>query len=159
MTEGTEGPVGWLRAVVVDAADPQRLADFWQAVLGVGVVETAPDWIQLAPDRGGAFMAFEPAAPGHDPGPPSSGFRTRPDIEVDDMDVAKARIEALGGHLVEVIHARPGESHYRMADPEGNEFTVVLPLPPDVAQQAYGSTGQPGNRSGARSGAGSDAPG
>ena len=46
------------------------------------------------------------------------------------MDVARARIEALGGRLVEVIHARPGESHYRMADPEGNEFTVVLPLPP-----------------------------
>ena len=144
MTEGTEGPVGWLRAVVVDAADPQRLAEFWQAVLGVGVVETAPDWIQLAPDRGGAFMAFEPAAPGHDPGPSPSGFRTRPDIEVDDMDVAKARIEALGGRLVEVIHARPGESHYRMADPEGNEFTVVLPLPPDVAQKAYGPTGKPG---------------
>ncbi len=27
-------PVGWLRAVVVDAADLPRLADFWQAALG-----------------------------------------------------------------------------------------------------------------------------
>jgi predicted enzyme related to lactoylglutathione lyase len=133
-------PVGWLRAVVVDAADPGRLAEFWQAVLGVGVVETAPDWIQLAPGTGGAFMAFEPAPEGQAP----TGFRTRPDIEVDDMDVARARIEELGGRLVEVIHARPGESHYRMADPEGNEFTVVLPLPPDVARQAYGPKGSPG---------------
>jgi predicted enzyme related to lactoylglutathione lyase len=135
-------PVGWLRAVVVDAADPSVLAGFWQGVLGVGVVEAESDWIQLAPDRGGAFMAFEPAPPGEAP----AGFRTRPDIEVDDMDVARARIEALGGRLVEVIHARPGESHYRMADPEGNEFTVVLPLPLDVARKAYGEDGTPGAR-------------
>lgn len=133
-------PVGWLRAVVVDAADPPKLAEFWQAVLGVGVIETAPDWIQLEPDRGGAFMAFEPAPDGQ----PPTGLRTRPDIEVDDMEVARTRIEELGGRLVEVIHARPGESHYRMADPEGNEFTVVLPLPPDVAHKAYGPKGTPG---------------
>lgn len=133
-------PVGWLRAVVVDADDPPALARFWQAVLGVDVIETAPDWIQLAPDRGGAFLAFEPAADGRRP----TGSHTRPDIEVDDMEVARTRIEALGGRLVEVIHARPGESHYRMADPEGNEFTVVLPLPPDVALDAYGPKGTPG---------------
>ncbi len=133
-------PVGWLRAVVVDADDPAALAEFWQGVLGVGVVEHESDWIQLEPDRGGAFLAFEPAPPGGAP----SGFRTRPDIEVEDMDVSRARIEALGGRLVEVIHARPGESHYRMADPEGNEFTVVLPLPPDVARKAYGPKGLPG---------------
>jgi predicted enzyme related to lactoylglutathione lyase len=134
------GAVGWLRAVVVDATDPPRLAEFWKAVLGVGVVEEDSDWIQLEPDHGGAFLAFEPAAPGA----PPTGFRTRPDIEVDDMDAARARIEELGGRLVEVIHARPGESHYRMADPEGNEFTVVLPLPPDVARKAYGPKGTPG---------------
>jgi predicted enzyme related to lactoylglutathione lyase len=132
--------VGWLRAIVIDAQDPASLARFWCAVLGVGVVEAADDWIQLAPDRGGAFMAFEPAASA---GPPRRSA-TRPDLEVDDMDVARARIEELGGTLVEVIHARPGESHYRMADPEGNEFKVVLPLPPDVARKAYGPRGAPG---------------
>lgn len=142
MTERAEAePVGWLRAVVVDATDPAKLAEFWRAVLGVGVVEAAPDWIQLEPDRGGAFIAFEPAPAGRAP----SGARPRPDIEVADMEAARARIEGLGGHMIEVIHARPGESHYRMADPEGNEFTVVLPLPPDVARKAYGPTGSPGS--------------
>lgn len=125
---------------MIDAENPSRLAEFWAAVLGVGVVETAPDWIQLEPDRSGAFMAFEPREAG---GPPAGASRTRPDLEVADMEVARARIEELGGRLVEVIHARPGESHYRMADPEGNEFTVVLPLPDDVARRAYGPTGQP----------------
>ena len=72
-------PVGWLRAVVVDAADLPKLAEFWQAVLGVGVVESAPDWIQLKPDRSSTFLAFEQAPDGQAP----TGFRTRPDIEVD----------------------------------------------------------------------------
>jgi hypothetical protein len=79
-------PVGWLRAVVVDPANPARLSEFWQAVLGVGVVEAESDWIQLEPGRGGAFLAFEPVPVGA--GAPT-GFRTRPDIEVDDMDVAR----------------------------------------------------------------------
>jgi len=145
MSEVNEPAVGWLRAVVIDADDPTALAAFWCAVLGVGIVEQADDWIQLAPDRGGAFMAFEPASrSGTEPAARPQGSWTRPDLEVDDMDVARARIEELGGRLVEVIHARPGESHYRMADPEGNEFTVVLPLPPDVAAKAYGERGAPG---------------
>jgi len=138
-------PVGWLRAVVFDAQDPQTLAEFWSAVLGVEIVESAPDWIQLSPGKGGAFVAIEPST--DSPGESSSeDKRTRPDLEVTDMEVARARIEELGGRLVEVIHARPGESHYRMADPEGNEFTVVLPLPDDVAKAAYGPSGQPPRR-------------
>src|SRR5262245_41097225 len=88
--------VGWFRALVIDAEDPPALARFWCAVLGVGVVEEADDWIQLEPDRSGAFMAFEPASGG------ARGTFARPDLEVADMDVARGRIEALGGRLVEV---------------------------------------------------------
>lgn len=132
-----EEPVGWLRAVVVDAVDPARLATFWQAVLGVGVVEEMEDWIQLGPDRGGVYLAFQPA-----PDTPAAGaggtMRLRPDVEVADMDVAQARIEALGGRLVEIVHERTGETHRRMADPEGNEFTILAPLPPDLAREVYG---------------------
>ncbi len=119
------GPVGWLRAVVVDAEDPERLSRFWQAVLGVGVHEVEQDWIQLERDRGGVYLAFQPLPPGGAPGE----MRLRPDIEVTDMDVAQSRVEALGGRLVAVIQEPGGESHRRMADPEGNEFTVLLPLP------------------------------
>ena len=133
-------PVGWLRAVGVDAADLPRLAEFWQAVLGVGVVESAPDWIQLKPDRSSTFLAFEQAPDGQAP----TGFRTRPDIEVEDLDVARARIEELGGRLVAVIEARPGEHHYRMADPEGNEFTVVLPPTPELVRETYWAEGRAG---------------
>lgn len=127
--------VGWLRAIVVDADDPERLAAFWQAVLGVGVIERVEDWIQLAPDEGRAFLAFQPATDAA----PAGQMRLRPDIEVEDMDVAQARIEELGGRLVAIIAEPGGETHRRMADPEGNEFTIVAPLPPELARQVYGT--------------------
>ncbi len=131
--------VGWLRAIVIDAADPERLATFWGTVLGVGRAEEMEDWIQLLPSRGGpgrggVYLAFEPLPEGGEPG----GFRLRPDLEVEDMDVAQARIEELGGRLVEVVHERTGETHRRMADPEGNQFTILAPLPPDLAAVVYG---------------------
>lgn len=117
-------PVGWMRTLVFEARDAERLADFWQAVGGVGVFEREPGWLRLMPDRNGMCVAFE------DPEPDGDGtLRFRPDIEVDDLEAARARVEALGGRLVKVIRAKPGEEHLRMADPEGNEFTLVLPDP------------------------------
>jgi predicted enzyme related to lactoylglutathione lyase len=125
MSETPTGPVGWLRAVVVDAEDPERLSRFWQAVLGVGVYEVEEGWIQLERDQGGVYLAFQPLPAGGEKG----AMRLRPDIEVVDMDVAQGQIEALGGRLVAVIQEPDGDSHRRMADPEGNEFTILLPLP------------------------------
>ncbi len=134
MSEDRE-PVGWFRALVLDARDPEALSRFWQAVLGVGVVETVTDWVQLAPDRGGVYLAFQPLPPGTEPGT----TRVRSDIEVADMDVAQARIEELGGRLIAVVPEPSGETHRRMADPEGNEFTILAPLPPELHRQVYGS--------------------
>ena len=116
--------VGWLRAVVIDATDPEGLSAFWQAVLGVGVAEVEQDWIQLDRDQGGVYLAFQPLPPGAIPGT----ARQRPDIEVIDMDLAQRQIEGLGGRLVAVIEEPDGDSHRRMSDPEGNEFTILLPL-------------------------------
>lgn len=65
-------------------------------------------------------------------------MRLRPDLEVEDVDVAQARIEALGGWLVEIVRERTGGTHRRMADPEGNEFTILAPLPTDLTAQVYG---------------------
>jgi predicted enzyme related to lactoylglutathione lyase len=124
----SSGRVGWLRAVVIDAHDPEALSTFWQAVLGVGVYEVEQDWIQLQRDPGGVYLAFQPLPPGGVAGT----ARLRPDVEVADMDAAQARIEALGGSLVAVIQEPDGDSHRRMADPEGNQFTILLPLAPDA---------------------------
>jgi predicted enzyme related to lactoylglutathione lyase len=137
MTEPAQGAVGWLRALVVDADNPATLAAFWQAVLGVGVVEQMEDWVQLGvgSGRGRVYLAFQPSTEAA----PAGRMRLRPDLEVEDMDVAQGQIEALGGRLVEIVHERTGETHRRMADPEGNQFTILAPLPPELAKQVYGS--------------------
>lgn len=127
MSDTPIGPVGWLRAVVVDCEDLERVSQFWQAVLGVGIYEVEQDWIQLDRDRGGVYLAFQPLPAGGEKG----AMRLRPDIEVVDMDLAQQQVEALGGRLVAVIEEPDGDSHRRMADPEGNEFTILLPLPAD----------------------------
>ncbi len=123
----TGPPVGWLRGVIVDAVDPERLAAFWQRVLGVGVAERVPGWLQLKFGPQGSLIAFQPVDPiAHAPG------RIRIDVEVTDLEAATARIEALGGALKEIVRFRPGEEHRVMTDPEGNEFSIVSPFPPDL---------------------------
>ena len=122
-------PVGWCRALVLEADDLERAAGFWQAVLGVGAVDVRPDWIQLERDRGGLYPGFLPAS-----GARPSAVRARPDIEVADLDAAQARIEALGGTLLHIDRDPEGE-HRLMADTEGNEFTILRPLPTDEARR------------------------
>ena len=54
--------------------------------------------------------------------------------------------------MTSTVHARPRSSAStkrstacdRIADPEGNEFTVVLSLLAQVAVKAYGERGVPG---------------
>ena len=121
--------VGWFRALVVNAADHERLAEFWQALLGVDVAVREQDWVQLEPGPAGVYLAFQPTAEGDTP-----GLHLRPDIEVADVAVAQTRIEALGGSLVRIVQEPDGDEHRVMADPEGNEFCILLPLPPELAR-------------------------
>lgn len=131
------GAVGWMRSLVIDALDPHLLARFWCAVLDVHVVEDESDWVQLSVDPGGTFLAFQPVPAGR----PDRQF-ARPDIEVTDIDVARDRIVALGGTHERTINELKGDSHYIMADPEGNEFCLVQPLPPELARPRWGDRTQ-----------------
>jgi predicted enzyme related to lactoylglutathione lyase len=119
---GGEG-VGRVRGVVLDADDLELLAAFWGAVLGVVVAEQFDDWIMLTPAAGGAYLAFQPReVDGADSVP-----RLRLDVEVANLDDATQRIETLGGRLVDVVDESEFTYHL-MADPEGNEFSIVLPI-------------------------------
>lgn len=115
--------VGWFRGVVVDADDIELLAAFWGAVLGVGIAERFDDWIMLTPARGGAYLAFQP----REVGGTDSVTRLRLDVEVANLDDATQRIETLGGRLVDVVDESEFTYHL-MADPEGNEFSIVLAI-------------------------------
>lgn len=124
------GGIGWMRALVIDSRDHEALADFWRQLLDVEIAETVEEWVQLTPDEGGVYLAFQPAPEGEVP----QGFRARPDIEVADVDAARARIIELGGSEVRLVHEPDGDTHIIMADPEGNEFCILPPLPPELAR-------------------------
>ena len=127
------GAIGWMRSLVIDAHDPGGLARFWCDVLAVEIVEEESDWVQLAPDPGGTFLAFQPS----DGSRPTS-LVARPDIEVTDIDLARDRVIGFGGSYVRTIAELKGDHHYVMADPEGNEFCLVQPLPPELARTRWG---------------------
>ena len=122
---GAHDAVGRLRGLVIDADDLELLAAFWGALLGVGVAEQFEDWILLDAGPSGTYLAFQP----RDASEPGAAAPLRPDLEVADLETASNRIETLGGRLVDVIDDPGGFGYHLMADPEGNEFAIVLPQP------------------------------
>ena len=126
---------GIARLVVTafDTRDPVALAEFYSALTGWPIERTDEDWVQLQSD-GGASLAFQ-LAPDHEPPVWPSADRPQQahlDLAVPDLDAATARIEALGGRLLSIDKDPEGE-HRVMADTEGNEFTILGPLPQDEA--------------------------
>ena len=118
------GRAGWLRGIVFDCRDHEALADFWSTVLDVGIYKELPGWKELAPGKGNVVLGFQPAT-----GAPAPQGRIRLDVEVDDLDEGQAALEAAGATFVRSVHFTEGEEHRIMADPEGNEFNIVLPFP------------------------------
>jgi predicted enzyme related to lactoylglutathione lyase len=113
--------------VIFECRDHRALSAFWSDVLDLAVRKDLDGWVELAPGRAGVVMGFQPV----DPTAPPSHVRSpiSIDIEVEDLDVAQAHFEAAGAKLVRVVHFTPEEEHRVMADPEGNEFNLVLPFP------------------------------
>ena len=119
--------VGFL---VIDAADPERLAPFWCDLLAVSVDATIGDgqYLVLSPAEDGLMISFQRVAD-----PKTGKNRLHLDLMVDDLDEATAEIERLGGRWLERGDTRElGGFRWRcMADPEGNEFDIAgLPAGP-----------------------------
>ena len=116
-----------------DAAEPQRLAEFWAAALGY-ILEPGyddPDGASIVdPDDVGPAIGFLRV-----PEPKASKNRLHIDIRVagptrDDVTAARMRTKALelvglGATQVREEFYGPGVlGHIVMLDPEGNEFCV-----------------------------------
>jgi len=114
--------VGFL---VIDATDPQRLADFWGGLLDVTVESTIADgqFIVLSPAKDGLTVSFQQV-----PEAKTGKNRLHIDLIVEDLDRATAEIETLGGSWLEPGNTRELEGfQWRcMADPEGNEFDIDI---------------------------------
>ena len=115
-----DDPVLHVESVVTDCADPERLADFYGALLGTEVSRRLPEFIWLAPAGESAIsLAFQRV-----PEPTPGKNRLHFDTSSPDLTTAKDRIEQLGGSFVET-HRIGDFSWSTFADPEGNVFDVV----------------------------------
>ena len=113
-------PVGRLQEVVIDCADPQRLATFWQQLLGGEIRVESDEWVLVATPGGGTSVSFQRVAE-----PKVGKNRVHLDVRVDDLALATEAAEKFGG-------VRTGPPRFDvlggfqvMTDPEGNEFCLV----------------------------------
>jgi len=113
--------------LVIDAADPDRLAAFWSSVLGyVEIGRESDGSIEIGP-LGAGFGGPQPTLILS----PSSDARTgklRLHIDVNatdrDQDAELERLLALGARPARVGQSGT-ESWHVLADPEGNEFCLL----------------------------------
>ena len=120
MTQPGPAPVGRFSQVVVDCADPQRLAEFWSAVLGVGIVKRRHQYLLDPTIAGGPALCFQLV-----PEAKATKNRLHLDVAVTDLEEAGARMEALGGSRLGAVE-EGAISLLLFADPEGNELCLVL---------------------------------
>ncbi|GAA4149758.1 VOC family protein [Actinomadura keratinilytica] len=113
--------------LVIDAADPERLAAFWSEVLGYVEFHREEDGsIHIGPP-GVGFGGPQPTlvlSPSRDPRPRK--LRLHIDVSpVDrDQDAELERLLALGARPADVGQTG-SESWHVLADPEGNEFCLL----------------------------------
>lgn len=111
-----------LSTIVIDCADPERLAEFWCAVLGwtrLGIEDDGAVEIGVADDPGPTIL-FEPV-------PESKAIKNRLHLDVRPTGAPQhdelGRLLALGACHVDVGQVQP--TWVVLADPEGNEFCLL----------------------------------
>lgn len=109
-----------LSNIVVDCADPERLAAFWGEALGVGVRTRWNQYVILEPDVvGGPALTFQQV-----PEPKTTKNRLHLDIDVHELEPATDRLLGLGASLIQELE-EDGVTIRVLADPEGNELCLV----------------------------------
>lgn len=112
--------------LVIDCADPERLAQFWSAVLGYVELDREGGAIEIGPAEAG-FGGLQPTlilSPSSDPR--NGKLRLHIDVNpVDrDQDAELARLLGLGARPADVGQTGK-ESWHVLTDPEGNEFCLL----------------------------------
>ncbi|MDF5755298.1 VOC family protein [Spongiactinospora sp. TRM90649] len=116
---------GAIAAILIDAADQDRLAAFWAEATGRVRARVPMAWPALRAASGtGPWLEFPPASAA---GP--GGNRLRLDVAPPtggDHDLAAERLIGLGARRI----GGGGDLPWHvLADPEGNEFRVLAPRP------------------------------
>jgi len=86
-----------LTGITIDCADPERLALFWSALLDLPITSEHddPGWATLGSRRDPRpRLTFQRV-----PEPKSTKVRIHLDVQVDEIDEARAQVESLGGRF------------------------------------------------------------
>lgn len=105
-----------IKALVVDCADPERLASFWGGLLGRPVTRRTGPYVWLGGEDG-LIMGFQRVTE-----PKAGKNRVHVDLASRDPAAERQRVEALGGRR---LTEYDDGGFLVMADPEGNEFCII----------------------------------
>jgi hypothetical protein len=120
-----------IQCVVVDADDPQVPARFWAEALGWRITHDTPDEVALEPPEGSPESDVSPDILFvRVPERKSGKNRLHLDLRPKDQEAEVARLTGLGATRVDI--GQGDVTWVVMADPSGNEFCVLRPLPPDA---------------------------
>jgi predicted enzyme related to lactoylglutathione lyase len=107
--------------LVLDCAEPKRLAKFWREALDYRDYYSDASLAVLVPREGIASPLLLQGVPE----PKAAKNRMHLDIVVDDIEAETHRLQALGAHRIdEGVQSFGGICWVRMSDPEENEFCV-----------------------------------
>jgi len=126
--------------LVVDSADPSRIARFWTAALGWEIADEEPGEVGIEPagyeypGPEAVTLAFIPV-----PEPKKAKNRVHLDLATESVEDQRAEVE----RLLALGAARAGIGQgdvpwVVLADPEGNEFCVLDPQPTYPQHGRYG---------------------
>jgi catechol 2,3-dioxygenase-like lactoylglutathione lyase family enzyme len=119
-----------IQCLCIDSADPRRTASFWQAALGWRRTFESDDEVVLEPPAGSPEDGIVPDLLFLKvPEAKVVKNRLHLDLRPVDLDAEVGRLEALGARRVSVGQGEV--SWVVMADPDGNEFDVLVPLTAD----------------------------
>ena len=110
----------------LDCADIETTTAFWAWLLGVDVILDAPNIRFLGPEAGQPVLCLQQVDE-----PRVGKNRMHLDLIADDLEQVAAEVKQHGGSQVAGPNVIPGGSWYVMADPEGNEFCLVMFVPAD----------------------------
>jgi hypothetical protein len=120
-----------IQCLCVDSAHPSKSADFWEAALGWRRTHDSADEVVLEPPAGSPEDGVAPDLLFlRVPERKTVKNRLHLDLRPTDQAAEVARLEALGARRVDVGQAEV--SWVVMADPDGNEFDVLRPLPTET---------------------------
>ena len=119
--------IGRVDGLVIDGADTMALARFWAAMFDTEVASIANEgepneahYVDVAATEGTPLLRFQRV-----PEAKSLKNRLHLDIEVEELDPAIARVESLGGSVIQPLQTEYGYDFAIMGDPEGNEFCLI----------------------------------